>query len=114
MGQRRVLEVLIPARFVLTVGHLVAMLMIAYTKRENLFAGLPVDPSNTRLDKAKKEFEIAYILSLICFAFDLFGIFFGTSIFFVKMNLLQIICHFTGGVMVSLMIEQAWQYQYIW
>jgi len=110
----RVLEVLIPARFVLTMGHLVAMLMIASSKRDNIYAGLPTDPSQSRFDAAKFQFEVAYVLSILCFGLDLVGIFFGTSIFFVKTNLLHIICHFAGGVLVALMIEQSWQFQYLW
>lgn len=111
---KRVLEVLIPARFVLTTGHLVATIMILYTKRENLFAGLPRDPSPSRFDRARGELELACVLCLVCFVFDFVGIFCGTSIFFVKPNLLQILCHFAGGVLVASMIEQSWQYQYIW
>ncbi|KAJ8599377.1 hypothetical protein CTAYLR_007011 [Chrysophaeum taylorii] len=110
----RILEVLIPTRFVLTTGHLVATMMIVYTKKQNLDAGLPVDPSKSRYDSAKAEFHLAYVLSLVCFVFDMIGIFCGTSIFFVKANVLQIACHFVGGVLVASMIEQAWQYQYLW
>lgn len=110
----RILEVLIPARFVLTTGHLVAMVMLASTKRENLDAGLARDVSSGRFEAAKMEFEVAYFASIVCFLFDMGGIFFGTTVFFVKTNVLQILCHFAGGVLVSLMIDQAWHFQHIW
>lgn len=105
---------LIPARFMLTMGHLVSLLMIVYTKKENILAGLPRDPGKARYDDAKAEFEAAYVVCLVCFVFDMVGILTGTSLFFPKANLLQIICHFAGGVLVSSMIAQSWQYQYIW
>ena len=104
----------IPARFMLTMGHLVSLLMIVYTKKENILAGLPRDPGKARYDDAKAEFEAAYVVCLACFVFDMVGILTGTSLFFPKANLLQIICHFAGGVLVSSMIAQSWQYQYIW
>ncbi|KAK7239764.1 transmembrane protein [Aureococcus anophagefferens] len=57
---RNLLEVLIPARFMLTMGHLVSLLMmIVYTKKENILAGLPRDPGKARYDDAKAEFEAA-------------------------------------------------------
>jgi len=52
---RNLLEVLIPARFMLTMGHLVSLLMIFYTKKENILAGLPSDPGKSRYDEAKYE-----------------------------------------------------------
>lgn len=51
----RILEVLVPTRFVLTTGHFIATVMITYTKKENIYAGLPVDPSRSRYDRAKSE-----------------------------------------------------------
>lgn len=125
--QRGLLDALVPARFFLTAGHLVATVMIMHTKRENLLAGLPVDPSTSRYDRAKAEvrifccreitelqFEAALAISLICFLFDMIGIFFGTSLLFVKVDLLNVVCHFAGGILVASMIQDSWQYQYIW
>jgi len=107
------LEILIPARFMLTIGHLVSVLMIAYTKHENFRATLP-NPGEDRLHKAKQEFEVAYAICLVSFAFDIIGILAGTTIFFPKANLLQIVCHFAGGCFISCMIIQSWPYQYFW
>jgi len=108
------LNALVPTRFMLTMGHLVSTLMLTYSKRDNILAGLPADPAKNRYDDAKREFEIVHISCLICFALDLTGILVGTSLFFPKANLLQIVCHFAGGCIVSCMIANAWQYQYIW
>jgi hypothetical protein len=103
------LEVLIPARFMLTIGHMVSVLMIAYTKHENFRA-----EQEDRLYKAKQEFEVAYAICLVSFVFDIVGILVGTTIFFPKANLLQIVCHFAGGCFISSMIIRSWQYQYFW
>ena len=42
----------------LTMGHLVSLLMIVYTKRENILAGLPRDPGKSSYDAAKSEVRI--------------------------------------------------------
>lgn len=68
----------------------------------------------TQASVGHTQFETIVILSLTCFVFDLMGIFIGTSLFFPRANLLQIICHFAGGCVISLIIAQSWQYNYIW
>mmetsp|Transcript_33013 Transcript_33013/g.99515 ORF Transcript_33013/g.99515 Transcript_33013/m.99515 type:complete len:140 (-) Transcript_33013:537-956(-) len=108
------LQLLVPARFLLTFGHLVPTLMMILTRKENIMAALPADPSDGQIKRAKDEFEVAYTVILICFALDVLGIFMGTSLFFPKVNLLQAVCHFAGGCFISSMIAQSWQYQYVW
>jgi len=55
-----------------------------------------------------------YAVCFVCFFFDMIGIIIGTPFFFPKANLLQIICHFGGGCVISSMIAQSWRYQYLW
>ena len=80
-----ILDALIPARFILTMGHLVSLLTLAYTIK---VCGQDCESTLSRMPgeygKAKKEFETIVILSLTCFVFDLMGIFIGTSLFFSK------------------------------
>ena len=52
---RTTLKTLVPTRFMLTMGHLVSTLMLTYSKRENILAGLPNDPDQSRYDEAKHE-----------------------------------------------------------
>lgn len=59
---RNLLEVLIPARFMLTMGHLVSLLMIAYTKKENILAGLPSDPGKSRYEEANREVSLGFLI----------------------------------------------------
>ena len=106
---RSSLNLLIPARFLLTVGHLVSVLTMVHTRKENLSSAASADPKD-----AQKEFIMAYAICLVCFAVDVLGILMGTSLFFPKANLLQIICHFVGSCFITSMITQSWQYQYIW
>ena len=54
------------------------------------------------------------LAALICHGFDYTGMFLGTSLFFVRVNLLHVIAHFFGGTVTAIYIEQAWQYQYLW
>ena len=53
--RRNLQQVLIPARFMLTLGHLISVLMIIMTKRENITAALPQNPTEAQIDDAKDE-----------------------------------------------------------
>ena len=63
---KAVLEILIPTRFMLTLGHLVCVLMIAYTKHENFRATLPSDPGEDRMDEAKQEASLFLLIFRFC------------------------------------------------
>jgi hypothetical protein len=41
---------LIPARFLITIGHLVATLMVSYSREEHLYASLGNEPSSSELE----------------------------------------------------------------
>jgi len=49
------LQLLIPARFLLTFGHLIPTLMMILTRKENIMAALPADPSDGQIKRAKDE-----------------------------------------------------------
>mmetsp|Transcript_4981 Transcript_4981/g.15784 ORF Transcript_4981/g.15784 Transcript_4981/m.15784 type:complete len:103 (+) Transcript_4981:216-524(+) len=49
------LQLLVPARFLLTFGHLVPTLMMILTRKENIMAALPADPSDGQIKRAKDE-----------------------------------------------------------
>ncbi len=52
--------------------------------------------------------------SILCFIFDFSGIFFGTSLFNIKVNMLQILFHFVGGILLSWVITEHWTYEALW
>lgn len=56
----RVEDRVIPARFLVTMGHLVAVLMVFKTKSDNVHAGLATDPSATEVAKAVQDVNVSW------------------------------------------------------
>ena len=73
--------ILIPARFMLTMGHLIAIIMLFYTKEDNVKASLAASASTAELALVRSSVDSALTLAFICFAFDIVMIFSGTSLF---------------------------------
>mmetsp|Transcript_11346 Transcript_11346/g.13686 ORF Transcript_11346/g.13686 Transcript_11346/m.13686 type:complete len:144 (+) Transcript_11346:61-492(+) len=104
---------IIPARFLLTLGHFVALCLVTYTKEHNIYAVYDA-PSSSEKQAYLSEMETAMNFAYICFAFDFFGMVSGSTIFMNKINLFQIIIHFLGGVCISTFIHDNWGYHYLW
>lgn len=54
----RVEDRVIPARFLVTIGHLIAMLMVFKTKGDNVYAGLGNDPTVVQVKTAKDDVDV--------------------------------------------------------
>lgn len=104
----RASDVLIPARFLFTVGHFVAIVLAFYqvvssstvepsrsvclqvyrndgflnSQDANVIAGLTASPSSSSVASATQSLQGALGLAVICFAIDAFGIFGGYTLFF--------------------------------
>ncbi|GMI47018.1 hypothetical protein TrCOL_g11146 [Triparma columacea] len=118
-------NILIPARFLVTIGHLIAMIMVKASRKRNVYASLGIvesdadyDPYNPSYDvsesAANDQLEIALNVSYACFALDLLGMVGGFTLFFSKINLFQIVVHFIGGVYISWFVAYGWQWESIW
>ena len=56
----------------------------------------------------------ALSLAVISFFFDFLGIFFGLSIFDMKINAYQILSHFIGGILLCWLITNNWNSETLW
>ena len=104
---------IIPARFLLTLGHFIAVLLVHYTKDHHIYAVYD-DPSSTEKNDAVFQLEAALNVAVVCFVFDFLGMFTGASIFLHKVNFLQILIHFIGGILVCTFVQDAWGFHYLW
>lgn len=59
----RVEDRVIPARFMLTLGHLIGILMVFKTKADNVYAGLGTDPTLAQVANAKSDINVS---SVVC------------------------------------------------
>jgi len=105
---------LIPGRFTLTLGHLVAVLVLYYYMDENVASGLPKNASSAQEKTAMQSLRGAWTLALCCFVFDMVGMLGGLSIFFKSFNLVQSVLHFFGALYTCWFILNAWNYHVFW
>lgn len=55
----RVEDRVIPARFLVTIGHLIGVLMVFKTKTDNVYAGLGTDPTPAQVATAKDDIDVS-------------------------------------------------------
>ena len=99
----------IPARFILTTGHLIALVMVLYTKGDNIHAGNAADEK-----KASREVDNALITGLVCFLVEYVGMLSGATLFFTQLNFFHALVHLAGGCAIATFIEASWDYRLLW
>lgn len=137
----RASEILIPARFLLTVGHFVVVVMAFHNRvrdcaavapqcgggesrscnrhgrpaqDSNVSAGLPADSSSAAVSAAANSLLAALGLAVICHAVCLAGLFLGWTLFADRLNAMHMVLHFFGGVLTSWFIIDLWGYASYW
>jgi Transmembrane protein len=79
-------RVLLPARFIITLGHLVATVLVYGTKANNVYAGLGLDPNDKQISAATANVKSALGFSVACFFLHFASLGFGLSLFNTKVN----------------------------
>lgn len=104
---------IIPARFLLTLGHFISVLLVHYTKEHHIYAVYD-DPSSTEKRDANRQMNWAVITAILFFVVEFCGMFSGSTIFMQKVNFLHILIHFTGGILVSTFVHDSWGFHHLW
>ena len=99
---------MIPARFLITIGHLIASIIVYYHIDDNVTANLGANPSASDKQSSTDELTQAWVLGISCFAFDILGLFGGFSIFFSSVNLFQSVAHFLGALYTVWFVTGSW------
>jgi hypothetical protein len=105
---------LISARFFVTIGHFTALLLLFQIIENNVNASLGDNASETAKYEAVQISMAALVFGIICFLFDFCGLFLGTSIFYNTVNMVQILFHFIGSLLLSWLITETWNYKALW
>ena len=99
----------------MTIAHLIAIIMVHGTQKYNVYSSLGAGSGNYPTSDLEKEAfsEIRAILafSYFCFTLSFLGLFFGFTLFFVRINVFNILVHFIGGLWVSWFIAFEWKYE---
>jgi uncharacterized membrane protein len=105
----QMIAILIPARFVITIGHLLAMTSATQTLNNNIKTSLmDQNSSSSDFESLNQLAASAISLAYVCFAIDMIGLLVGLSIFSKKVNLFHIVTHFAGSVLTCWFICEYW------
>ena len=106
--------ILIPVRFIVTIGHLLAISMVYQTLNNNIRTSLfsqnsfnkaqhsfpySMNTDTNDFRELKQSATAAVTLAGVCFAIDMLGLFAGISIFSKRNNCFQSVVHFIGSVL---------------
>jgi hypothetical protein len=105
---------LIPTRFLLTMAHFIAVLMVFYTKQNNIANSLASDYTQGDYNQATSSVLAAVWLSILCLALEFLGMLSGVSLFMRSLSGFAILSHFTGGILICWYIVEAWHFVTIW
>lgn len=110
----RASEVIIPARFLLTMGHFVSTVLAFYGRAASVSAGLAGSTGGTAYSSAYESLTACLSISIICFAIQLYGIFSGATIFRSKLGVFHAVAQFFGGVLTAWYLIDSWGYISLW
>lgn len=107
-------DYLLMTRVFTTFGHLTATLILFQTVNNNVNLSIPDGANAQDVQIAYQTAMGALAFSLLCFLIDVYGAVSGSSTFNTSINLMQILFHFIGGIFLSWLITDNWNYQALW
>eukprot|EP00762_Andalucia_godoyi_P003605 ANDGO_00668.mRNA.1 hypothetical protein AURANDRAFT_33372 len=107
-------NMLIPARFLFTMGNFLVLLMMLNTRGPNVKASVPTSYSQSQYDTADSSLKNAIIVSITCMCVDVIGLFSSFSMFSPFMNSLHVLSKFIATLVLSLFISEKLNYVVVW
>ncbi|KAL1502955.1 hypothetical protein AB1Y20_011026 [Prymnesium parvum] len=107
-------DTLVPVRFLAMLGHLLAVLLLFFARRDNVLVALRFNYSDSEYDAADSSLVICLLLMLACLCVAAFGFFGGFTMFDSTSSIIHIVCHFTGGLLLSIIVIRKAHYVYAW
>jgi hypothetical protein len=107
-------DILVPARFLLTIGHLVVVLLAASSQPPNVAAGLPGSATPAQRAALAASLQAALGISIVALAVQLFGLLFGFTLMNARLNTVHCLFNFVGGVLTAWYIIDMWTAQSYW
>lgn len=101
-------------RFFTLFGHLTAVLILFQTIHNNIELSFGDEGTDNEKQLAYQNSMGALAFSLLCFLLDIYGALSGSSLFNGTVNTIQIFFHFIGGIFISWLITNNWNYEAVW
>ena len=110
----RASEIVIPARFLLTMGHFVTSILAFYGRATAVAAALPASAGTAAYEAAFNSVTTCLAISMVCFIVQFYGIFSGATIFRMKLGVFHSLTHFIGGVLTAWYLIDSLGYLSLW
>lgn len=113
----RTTDYVVPARFIVTLGHILSIVMAMYTIGDNVETTIGVSESLTNTDLVAATTTGALLtlyISLGTALFDICGLVTGYSMFQGGINVAHIMLHFLGSLYTSWFIMYQWNVATLW
>lgn len=107
-------SVVLPARFLTTVGHLVIVILALYALDANVAAGLDASASADDVAAARSSTLAALVLALGGLALELAGLLSGATAFAHVLGVVHTVAHFAGGVLLAWYVVDVWGSPSVW
>ena len=106
-------QLLIPARFLMTFGHLLAVVLASEFCDHGVTVTLHSDSALQQMDQTvphgkDSPIHAAFIISYVCLFIDFIGLLAGYSILVSPLNWYQVVMHFVGGLLMSGFVVWSW------
>ena len=113
----RTADYVVPARFIVTLGHILAIVMAFWTLSDNVETTIGVTALLSNADLVESTTTGAQItlwMSLGLTIFDILGLVSGVSMFLPNVNVAHILLHFLGSLYTSWFIMYQWNVATLW
>ncbi|BFZ01442.1 hypothetical protein BsWGS_04481 [Bradybaena similaris] len=105
---------LIPARFLTIIAHLVLVIVILWTRDENIKMSLPEEYTPSQFESKNTEFIVALSITLGLFAVELIGFVGGVTMFMSFQGLLSTMAHSAAAITLSYFLFDQWPCEWYW
>mmetsp|Transcript_17162 Transcript_17162/g.23895 ORF Transcript_17162/g.23895 Transcript_17162/m.23895 type:complete len:142 (-) Transcript_17162:103-528(-) len=111
---RRIHDSLIPARFLSTMGYLIAASLVYFSKDDNIRSSLAATYSTSEYDTKDSEITAAITLVVTCLAIQILSMLSGYTLFMVQLNAIHVLLNAIGAILTCWFILDSWHVTSFW
>ncbi|XP_065066676.1 transmembrane protein 107-like [Rhopilema esculentum] len=106
--------IILPARFLCIMAHIIITITIFWSKNANVVACLPLRYTTTEYDTKDTELTVGLSISLGLLVIELISFFAGVSMFKAGISMLSVICHASAAITLSLFVLNSMDCDAFW
>ncbi|XP_065341259.1 transmembrane protein 107-like [Cloeon dipterum] len=105
---------LIPTRFLTLLAHLVVLIILIWSREENVHACMPLEYSIEDFKTKDTRLLIGLCTAVALIVVELFGFLSGLSMFITSVSAVSSFCHGLGSILLSMAVVDSWDCNMFW